>query len=93
VVQPLQDVENLVFEEGDAQGCQECSNGVCPIDVPPTEQPSPMVPMEMGGNKKTTRKKRKTKQKRKTKGGKKRGKNKTKKQRKNKKNTKTRKRK
>jgi hypothetical protein len=93
---PLPDVDNLVFEEGDAEGCQECSNGVCPVDVPPLEQPvdqSLMVPMELGGNKKTTRKKRKTKQKRRTKGGKKQGKNKTKKQRKNKKNTKTRRRK
>jgi len=90
--QPLQGVENIVFEENDAQGCQECSNGVCPIDMPPSTQ---MAPMELGGNKKTTRKKRKTKQKRKTKGGKKPGKNNTKKQRKNKnkQNTKTRKRK
>jgi hypothetical protein len=96
--QPLQDIENIVFEEGDAQGCQECSNGVCPVDVPPlsSEQPAPMdqleqpAPVELGGTNKKTRKKRKTKQKRKTKGGKKHGKNKTKKQRKNKKNTKTR---
>ena len=106
--QPLQDIENIVFEEGDAQGCQECSNGVCPVDVPSlsSEQPVPMDqqpvdqspmeqvdPVELGGNKKTTRKKRKTKQKRRTKGGKKSGKNKTKKQRKNKKNNKTRRRK
>lgn len=99
--QPLQDIENIVFEEGDAQGCQECSNGICPVDVPilSSEQPAPMdqleqlAPMELGGTNKKTRKKRKTKQKRKTKGGKKHGKNKTKKQRKNKKNTKTRRRK
>jgi hypothetical protein len=103
--QPLQDVENIVYEEGDAQGCQECSSGVCPVDVSPLEQPMPMdqtlpidqtlpmAPMETGGKLKTTRKKRKPKQKRKTKGGKKLSKNKTKKQRKNKKNTKTRRRK
>lgn len=70
--------------------CQECSNGVCPVNVAPMEQPATM---ELGGTNKKTRKKRKTKQQRKTKGGKKPGKNNTKKQRKNKKNTKTRKRK
>ena len=85
--QSFENVENIVFEEGDVQGCQECSNGVCPLP----EQPP--VPIEIGGKLKTTRKKRKTKQKRKTKGGNKKGLNNTKKMRKNKKNTKTRKRK
>jgi hypothetical protein len=102
----LSSYESTFAEEDNAECGLECGAVDCSItddntnnnwnvdnklvDQVPIVDQSPMVPMELGGNKKTTRKKRKTKQKRKTKGGKKPGKNNTKKQRKNKKNNKTR---
>jgi hypothetical protein len=102
----LSSYESTFAEEDNAECGLECGAVDCSItddntnnnwnvdnklvDQVPIVDQSPMVPMELGGTLKTTRKKRKPKQKRKTKGGKKPGKNKTKKQRKKKKNNKTR---